>query len=34
MIDSGEFTITEAAYLVGFNNMSFFYEVFNKYIHK
>ena len=31
MIDSGEFNISEAAYLVGFNNMSFFYEVYNKY---
>jgi len=30
MIDSGEFTVSEAAYLVGFNNMSFFYEVYNK----
>ena len=27
MIDSGEFTVAEAAYLTGFNNMSFFYEV-------
>ena len=26
MIDSGEFTVGEAAYLAGFNNMSFFYE--------
>jgi len=30
MIDSGEFTVSEAAYLAGFNNMSFFYEVYNK----
>ena len=30
MIDSGEFTVAEAAYLAGFNNMSFFYEVYNK----
>lgn len=31
LIDSGEFTITEAAYLTGFNNMSFFYNLYNKY---
>lgn len=31
MLDSGEFTVSEAAYLAGFNNMSFFYEVYNKY---
>lgn len=30
MIDSGEFTVSEAAYLAGFNNMSFFYSVYNK----
>lgn len=30
MIDSGEFTVSEAAYLAGFNNMSFFYEVYKK----
>lgn len=30
MIDSGEFTVSEAAYLTGFNNMSFFYDVYNK----
>ncbi len=30
MIDSGEFTVSEAAYYVGFHNMSFFYEVYNK----
>ncbi len=30
MIDSGEFTVSEAAYLAGFNNMSFFYTVYNK----
>ena len=30
MIDSGEFTVSEAAYLTGFNNMAFFYEVYNK----
>ena len=34
MIDSGEYTVQEAAYLTGFNNMSFFYEVFNKYVQK
>ncbi|MBQ1951130.1 MAG: helix-turn-helix transcriptional regulator [Clostridia bacterium] len=28
---SGEFTVNEAAYSVGFNNMSFFYEVYNKH---
>ena len=32
MIESREFTVAEAAYLTGFNNMSFFYEVYNKYI--
>lgn len=31
LLDSGEFTVSEAAYTVGFNNMSFFYEVYNKY---
>lgn len=30
MVDSGEFSISEAAYLAGFNNMSFFYEVYNR----
>ena len=34
MIESREFTVAEAAYTVGFNNMSFFYEVYNKYIEK
>lgn len=33
MIDSGEFTVSEAAYLAGFNNMSFFYDVYNKTRH-
>lgn len=33
MIDSGEYSVQEAAYLTGFNNMSFFYEVYKKYIH-
>lgn len=33
LISSGEFTKSEAAYVVGFNNMSFFYEVYNKYTH-
>ena len=31
LLSSGEFKINEAAYLVGFNNMSFFYDVYNKY---
>lgn len=31
MIESAEFTVTEAAYLTGFHNMSFFYEILNKY---
>lgn len=31
MLDSGEFTVSEAAYLTGFNNMSFFYQVYNNY---
>lgn len=31
LIDSGEFNVSEAAYSVGFNNLSFFYNVFNKY---
>ncbi len=31
MIDSGEFTVSEAAYAVGFNNMSFFYDVYKRY---
>ena len=31
MINSGEYTVQEAAYLTGFNNMSFFYEVYKKY---
>ena len=31
MIDSGEFTVSEAAYLTGFNNMSFFYELLHAY---
>lgn len=30
LIDSGEYTVQEAAYLVGFNNMSFFYEMLRK----
>ena len=34
MIDSGEFTVIESAYLTGFNNMSFFYEVYNRYFPK
>ncbi len=31
LLNTGEATISEAAYLVGFNNMSFFYQVYNKY---
>jgi AraC-like DNA-binding protein len=31
LIDSGEFSVAEAAYLVGFNNMSFFYEQMKAY---
>ena len=31
LISSGEFTVSEAAYVVGFNNMSFFYELYHKY---
>ena len=34
LIDSGEFTVAEAAYATGFNNMSFFYEVYNKHRQK
>jgi len=30
MIDSGEYNVQEAAYLTGFNNMSFFYELYKK----
>ena len=30
LIDSGEYTVAEAAYAAGFNNMSFFYEIHNK----
>ncbi|MBR1969211.1 MAG: helix-turn-helix transcriptional regulator [Clostridia bacterium] len=30
MVDSEEFSISEAAYVAGFNNMSFFYEVYNR----
>ena len=30
LIDSGEFTVEEAAWYVGFNNISFFYELYNK----
>jgi len=33
MINSGEFTVSEAAYIAGFNNMSFFYEVYKKHIY-
>ena len=31
LLSSGEFKITESAYLVGFNNMAFFYETYKKY---
>lgn len=31
MIENGECTVSEAAYITGFNNMSFFYEVYKKY---
>lgn len=31
LLASGEFKMNEIAYLVGFNNMAFFYEVYNKY---
>ena len=31
-ICSGEYTIQEAAYLSGFNNMSFFYELYRRHI--
>lgn len=34
MIDSGEFSVSEAAYLAGFHNMSFFYEVYHRYTKK
>ncbi len=34
MINSGEYSIQEAAYLTGFNNMSFFYELYNKFTEK
>ena len=30
MLDSGEYTVCEAAYTAGFNNISFFYEIYNK----
>ena len=29
LIESGEFTVSEAAYYVGFNNMSFFYKLYS-----
>ena len=31
LLKTGELTVSEVAYLVGFNNMSFFYEAYNKY---
>lgn len=30
MIRSGEFTVSEAAYMAGFQNMSFFYELYHR----
>ena len=30
LMNSGEFTISEAAYLAGFNNMSYFYSIYKK----
>lgn len=30
MVDSEEFSVSEAAYIAGFNNMSFFYDVYNR----
>ena len=30
MIDSAELSISEAAYLAGFNNMSFFYKLYHR----
>lgn len=30
LLKTGELTVSEAAYLVGFNNMSFFYEMYHK----
>jgi AraC-like DNA-binding protein len=30
LIDSGEYTVSEAAYLAGFRNMSFFYELYGR----
>lgn len=32
LLRSGEFTISEAAYTAGFNNMAFFYEIYNRYM--
>ena len=34
MLNTGVANVGEAAYLVGFNNMSFFYEVYNRYREK
>ena len=30
MVESGEFTVSQAAYIAGFNNMSFFYSIYHK----
>lgn len=30
LLKTGELTVSEAAYLVGFNNMSFFYQIYNQ----
>lgn len=34
MLESGEYKISEAAYLSGFNNMPFFYKIYNRYKEK
>ena len=31
LLNTSELTVSEAAYLVGFNNMSYFYEIYNKH---
>lgn len=31
MLISGEYNVSEAAYLAGFNNMPFFYKIYNRY---
>ena len=32
LLNTSEMTVSEAAYLVGFNNMAFFYEIYNRFI--